>query len=98
MTVIENNLDNYHPAWGIHMPAWRKAAVRALRDDPEGAVQHLEEARELGLFIYWRNTIFDHPVFMPLADHPAFRRLRAELEAESERQRERAYELLGMES
>ena len=73
-----------------------KAALEAARKNKPVAMEQLELAFELGMRFRWRNLLMSNIAFNSLHDEPEFKQLVARFEADMERQRIEAYELLGM--
>jgi TolB-like protein/cytochrome c-type biogenesis protein CcmH/NrfG len=67
--------------------AWRSGADLAMiEDDTSAAIEYLEKAIELGF--EWRNALEHHPLYLSLADNPAFRSVLAKASEKARRQRE----------
>jgi TolB-like protein len=76
--------------------ALERAAIAAINNDKQAALEQLEQAYELGLRSRWRNLLFTTIAFNNLHDEPDFKNLVAMLEADMEQQREQAYQLPGV--
>jgi tetratricopeptide (TPR) repeat protein len=79
--------------WQSHI---NRARVASMRGDKDAAIQHLYSAFETNHRSQWRLRILGRMSLLPLHDEPEFKRLVAIYEADMDRQREEAYELLGI--
>ena len=61
------------------------------------AIDHLEAMYDMNYRAYWRTFIYNDPVMLHLREEPDFQALIARFEKDMERQREIAYETLGVE-
>jgi len=94
--LVEGALDTHHPALGPWHKYRRRAAIEALRGDLDAAIADLERTFEMGYRAYWRTFIVQDPVMLHLQNEPGYRDLVARFEADMERQRDIAYELMGV--
>jgi TolB-like protein/Flp pilus assembly protein TadD len=77
---------------------YRRAQLATLRGNEEAAVELLNESFEKGFRGYWRQFMVYDPVISRLRGRVAYQQLIARYEAEMDRQRELAFELLEAES
>jgi TolB-like protein/Tfp pilus assembly protein PilF len=73
---------------------YRQATIEAARGNKGEAIMQLEEAVSKGWRFDWRETMQDDFQFESLHKEPAFQELVAFLEADMEKQREEAYQVL----
>ncbi len=73
-----------------------RAAVAAVRNDKQAALEHLQYAVELGMRWRWQSTMFSTIAFNSLHDEPEFKNLVSVIEADMQQQREEAYKLPGV--
>jgi len=76
--------------------AMDRAAIAAINDDQQLALEQLQRAYELGMRSRWRNLLLSNIVFNSLHEKPEFKRLVAMLEEDMQRQREEAYQIPGV--
>ena len=86
-----------HPGWGVWASDITSAAIATIRGEPEAALQSLNNAWDKKWRLGWRRVLLEDAVFMPLRNEPGYQELVARFEAEMERQRLIAYELLEVE-
>jgi len=89
MQLIE---DRYIP-WATSL---RRAAIATARGDKAAAIALLNKVPDRKFGGRWRGYLTNWFVLEPLYQEPEYKRLIAALEQDMERQREEAYELLGM--
>ena len=70
--------------------------VAAARNDKQAALEHLQQAVELGMRWRWQSTLFTTIAFNSLQDEPEFKNLVAKIEEDMDRQREQAYQIPGV--
>ena len=75
--------------------ALERAGIAAARNDRQVAMEQLEQAFDLGLRSRWRNLLLSTIAFNSMHDEPEFKQLLARLEADTETQRELAYQIPG---
>jgi TolB-like protein/Flp pilus assembly protein TadD len=75
---------------------FRAAKLATLKGDEERAIRLLNDTFDQGRIMYWRQFTLYDPVISRLRGTPGFDELIARYEAEMDRQRELAYELLGV--
>lgn len=76
--------------------AFERAGIAAARNDRQVAMEQLEQAFDLGLRSRWRNLLLSTIAFNSMHDEPEFKQLLARLEADTETQRELAYQIPGV--
>ncbi len=76
--------------------ALERAGIAAARNDRQVAMEQLEQAFNLGLRSRWRNLLLSTIAFNSMHDEPEFKQLLARLEADTETQRELAYQIPGV--
>jgi hypothetical protein len=74
----------------------RQASIESARSNKEAAVSALQQAFNAGWRINWRETLHGDYRFESLHNEPEFKHLIAMLEEDMQKQREVAYELLGL--
>jgi hypothetical protein len=94
--LAEAGKDRYSPNLGVSHGHRRSAAIHTLRGNHDAAIADLERTFEMGNRAYWRTFIVHDPVMLRLHNEPGYKDLIARFEADMERQRELAYELLGV--
>jgi tetratricopeptide (TPR) repeat protein len=75
---------------------FRQATIEAARGNKPGAIAGLQAAFDAGWRIDWQSVLRDDWQFEPLHNEPDYKNLVAVLEKDMEKQREEAYELLGL--
>ena len=76
--------------------ALERAGIAAARNDRQVAMEQLEQAFDLGLRSRWRNLLLSTIAFNSMHDEPEFKQMLARLEADTETQRELAYQIPGV--
>jgi TolB-like protein/Flp pilus assembly protein TadD len=74
----------------------RRAQLAVLRGNEDSAIALLNECFDKGFIAYWRQFMLYDPIITRLQGRAAYQQLIARYEAEMDRQRELAYELLGV--
>ena len=74
----------------------RQASIDVARGNKDPAIASLQQAFHAGWRLDWRDTLNDDFRFDSLHNEPEFKHLVAMLEEDMHRQREEAYELLGL--
>jgi tetratricopeptide (TPR) repeat protein len=75
---------------------FRLAAIESARGNKPGAIAGLQAAFDAGWRIDWQGALRHDWRFQPLHNEPEYKNLVAMMEQDMERQREEAYELLGL--
>jgi TolB-like protein len=96
INISEEKIHEYQPFLGPWHADGRTASIAILRGDHDLAVKHMNRAWDLGYRSYWRSFMVYDPLSLHLKDHPGYQDLIARFEADMARQREEAYELLGI--
>jgi len=95
-----NTAEHYSQLMNERFVPWARAMDRALiaavRNNKPAAIEEVEQAFELGMRVRWRNLLTSNIAFHSLQSEPEFKQLVARFEADMERQRFEAYELLGI--
>jgi len=71
-----------------------RAGIATVRGDHDAALQWLNSAWDKHWRLDWRSVLLDDVVFSPLKNEPGYKDLVTRFEADMERQRQLAYELL----
>ncbi len=91
--MLSQSSDN---KWISSMGPLRLAYIAAARSEKEEAMKQLHAAFDAGWPNDWRTTLHQDFLFQPMQNEPEFKELIALYDADMERQREEAYELLGL--
>jgi TolB-like protein/tetratricopeptide (TPR) repeat protein len=94
LEVVENMGDQQNPRRGFWGTDLDNAAVATIRGDNETALKWLNSAWDKKLRLGWRLILLNNAVFIPLKNEPGYRDLAARFEADMDRQRDVAYELM----
>ena len=94
MEVVEELNGKQPPGWGIWASDLISAAIATIRGEPETALQSLNNAWDKQWRLGWRGVLLEDAVFTQLRNEPGYQELIARFEADMERQRLVAYELL----
>ena len=78
------------------MPEMIHASIATIRGERQTAINWLNSAFQKNWRIGWRQSLLEDPIISRLADEPGYQELVARFETEMERQREEAYELMGI--
>ena len=96
LQFAETILEGAHPKLVPWLAELNWAAVKNVRGDTAGALQHIRLAYEQGFRLNWRYKLQHWFVLENLHDEPEYRDLVAMFERDMEHQRENTYELLGI--
>jgi TolB-like protein/Tfp pilus assembly protein PilF len=94
LEIVENMNGQQHPRWGVWNSDLINAAIATIRGDNETAFNWLNSAWDKKWRLSWRTILLHDVVFSQLKSEPGYRDLVARFEADMERQRDLAYELL----
>jgi len=94
LAAAESVSDELPPAWGVWAGDMNRAGIASVRGDFDTALQWLNSAWDKHWRNDWRSVLLDDVVFSPLWKEPGYKDLVARFEADMERQRLLAYELL----
>ena len=94
LEVVENMADQQNPRRGFWANDLDNAAVATIRGENETAIKWLNSAWDKKWRLGWRANLLNNAVFIPLKNEPGYRDLAARFEADMDRQREVAYELM----
>jgi TolB-like protein len=95
--LAEEKVDEYLPSFGPWHTDGRWAAIETLRGNHDKAIDHLEAMFDMNFRPYWRTIVYNDPIMLRLRGEPGYKALIQRFEKDMERQREEAYELLGVE-
>jgi TolB-like protein/Tfp pilus assembly protein PilF len=91
--MLDRQSDN---KWVPSMAPLKQAYIAAACNETSEAVKHLRAAFDAGWPNDWRTILHHDFLFEPLQNEPEFKELIALYDADMEKQREDAYELLGI--
>lgn len=94
LEVVEKLNGKQAPGWGVWASDITSAAIATIRGEPEAALQSLNNAWDKQWRFNWRMVLLEDAVFTQLRNEPGYQELVARFEADMERQRLEAYELL----
>jgi TolB-like protein/tetratricopeptide (TPR) repeat protein len=94
LEVVEGLNGKQHPGWGIWASDLTSAYIAAIRGESEAALQSLNNAWDKQWRLGWRRVLLEDAVMTQLRNEPGFQELVARFEADMERQRLLAYELM----
>ena len=96
LEVVKTTADQFNPRAGLWTPDLRYAAIAAILGDHEAALNSLNSAWDKNWRYSLRSTLGQNLAFSQLKNEPGFQKLVARFETDMERQREEAYELMGI--
>ena len=94
LEVAEELNGKQAPNWGVWASDITSAAIATIRGEFEPALQSLNNAWDKQWRLGWRRVLLEDAVFTQLRNEPGYQELVARFEADMERQRLVAYELL----
>ena len=94
LEVVERLNGKQAPNWGVWTSDITTAAIATIRGESEAALQSLNNAWDKQWRLGWRGALLEDAVFTQLRNDPGYQELVARFEADMERQRLVAYELL----
>ena len=94
LEVVEELNGKQAPKLGVWASDITFAAIATIRGEPEAALQSLNNAWDKQWRLGWRGVLLEDAVFTQLRNEPGYQELVARFEADMERQRLLAYELL----
>ena len=94
--TAEQQLQSIDPRFMPWARALDRAAIAAVRNNKQAALEQLVQAYELGFRWRWRNGLLSNITFNSLHDEPEFKQLITRFEEDMERQRAEAYQSLGL--
>jgi len=94
LELVESLSDQQNPRRGFWRTDLDNAAIATIRGDNETAIKWLNSAWDKKWRLGWRVMLLNNAVFIPLKNEPGYRDLAARFEADMDRQREVAYELM----
>ena len=94
LEVVEELNGKQAPKLGVWASDITSAAIATIRGEPEAALQSLNNAWDKQWRLGWRSVLLEDAVFTQLRNEPGYQELVARFEADMERQRLLAYELL----
>jgi TolB-like protein/Tfp pilus assembly protein PilF len=96
LRIAINHADQNSPGWGKWAPELNHAAIATIQGEQETALDWLNQARDRNWRVGWREVLLEDAIYTQLADEPGYQELVTRFETEMERQREVAYELMGI--
>jgi TolB-like protein len=96
LDIAAENVDRFSPGWGVFTLDLNLAGIAVVRGNHEEALDLLDSAWNKKWRVSWREILLDDAIFSQLADEPRYQALVARFESDMERQREEAYELMGV--
>jgi TolB-like protein/tetratricopeptide (TPR) repeat protein len=96
LRIVEPHVEAQHPAWGVFQPDISRAAIATIRGKHVDALHFLNSAWDKEWRFSWRDTLRFDVVFSQLAGESGYQDLVVRFEQDMERQRELAYELMGI--
>jgi len=96
LDAAEHKTNLVEARWIPWVTSVRRAAIATSRGDKASAIKLLNEVPDAKFGGRWRDFLVNWWVLSPLHDEPEYQQLIAMLEQDMERQREEAYELLGI--
>ena len=96
LDIAEQNVDQFSPGWGVFNLELNLAGIAVVRGNHDEALEWLNKAWDKKWRQGWREILLDDAILSQLADEPGYQELVARFESDMERQREDAYELLGI--
>jgi len=96
LKIAEKFADQFSPGWGAWAPELAYASIATIRGDRQGAIGWLNSAWEKNWRVRWRSSLLQGAIISQLADEPGYQELVARFETNMERQREEAYQLMGI--
>ncbi len=96
LSIAAANADELHPVWGVWGPDLLRAAIATIRGQNGDALQLLNSTWDKKWRFGWRDTLLFDVVFSQLSGEPGYQDFLTRFETDMERQREEAYELLGI--
>jgi len=94
--LVEQVNGQQNPRWGIWSSDLIYASIATIRGENETALQWLNGAWDKNWRTSWRTVLVHSAVFSQLRNEPGYQELVARFESDMEKQREIAYELLGI--
>jgi TolB-like protein len=96
LRIAELYVDVHHPAWGVWTSDLSRAGIAIIRGQHEEALALFDKAWDKHWRFAWREILVDNTVSSQLAGQPGYQELIARFETDMERQREEAYQLMGI--
>jgi len=96
LDIAERHAGQSNPAWGAWYTDVTLAAIATILGEPELAIDRLNSAWDKKWRISLPETLVTDVVFSQLAGNPGYQDLLARFDTEMERQRDVAYELMGI--
>ncbi|RLA49642.1 MAG: hypothetical protein DRQ98_13895 [Gammaproteobacteria bacterium] len=96
LKISEKSAHQFSPGWGAWAPALAQASIATVRGDRQAAIGWLNNAWDNNWRASWRERLLQDAIISQLADEPGYQELVARFETDMERQREEAYEIMGI--
>lgn len=96
LDIAAKYADRTIPSSGIWAGDYRNAQLATINGDDETAIELLNQCYEKGWRTYWRQFLVFDPVLSRLRDKAGYQELVARFETDVEKQRQLAYELMGI--
>jgi len=93
---VEMTAGQFTPGAGLWIGDITNAQIAVIRGDHETALERLNSAWDKNWRSGWRAILLYDPVFTQLKNEPGYQELVARFDADMDRQREVAYELMGI--
>ena len=96
LAIAETYADRAASGWGKWSTDLNLAQIHTIRGEREAALDRLDSAWDKNWRLGWRARLLEDAIITQLADEPRYQELVTRFETDMERQREEAYELLGI--
>ena len=96
LSIIEARIDDQHPSLGIWNADLSRAAIATIRGQHQEGLEWINKAWDKNWRLGWRETLVEDAIFNQLENEPGYKELVTRFEADMEKQRELAYELMGI--
>jgi len=94
LAAAANLSDDLPPEWGVWAGDINRAGIATTRGDFDTALQWLNSAWDKQWRLGWRTRLLNDAVFIQLKNEPGYKDLVVRFEADMDRQRQLAYDLL----
>jgi TolB-like protein/Tfp pilus assembly protein PilF len=94
LNAAETKWSTVDESWFPYVHSINKSSLAVARGQKVQAIEHLFDAFEKNHRLNWRHILTSRMAFSDLQDEPEFKRLISMYEADMDRQRDEAYELL----
>jgi len=96
LRIVENHIDELPAGWGVWSQDLSRASIASIRGQNEEALGFLNSAWDRNWRWGWRQKLINNAILSQLANEPGYQELIARFETDMERQREEAYQLMGI--